>query len=281
MVERKDRKATREEIINYIKEEKEGLVAIEDVANQLHGKNRMSIAQLEAREKYFKKKVASWESIKHAYIFGVWNEELQQTIYPKIPEMAEALGINEKTIYSRAGIENWDTFKTLFKQKALEKAEREELRNLLSESARYDQVVLENLERVIGICTNKLKKAGKENVRIDEYGVRHEGKEVEEISARDLKVITDTLVIAREQAREIIGEDKTLEAVANEIEKIKQLDAEKGSNEVLKKLKQEAAELEKEREKYRNLKRKRTGEKREIRGSIKNEINENDLNKSE
>ena len=249
-----DRKATTEEIFDFLREEREGLKSISTVEHKLTGQNRMSLSQLDARGTYFRKKVESWSEIRHAYIHGIYHPELGH-IYPKIPEIAYQLGISERTLYDKATKGKWNLLKALFRQKMQEKQEEFELRQILSESARYEQQQLRNFEKIQNIVEKKLDNFQKKEMQINAATGGREEVIVDEMSARDLKTLTDTLSVCKTEIRNLIGKDDIVEKVAEEMEAIKRLDVNaEGADEKLKELQSQLGELSEARQTYKKKK---------------------------
>ena len=250
----KKRKATVEEILEYEREERKGLKSISDVESKLTGRNRMTIGQLETRGTYFRKKIKSWSEIKQAYVHGIYHEELGH-IYPKVPEMAYHLGISERVLYDKVTQGKWNLLRALFRQKMQEKQEEYELRQLLSESARYEQQQLRSFEKIQNIVEKKLDKNEKKEIQINPVTQEREEVVVGEIAAKDLKVLAETLTVCKREIRNLIGKDDVVEKVAAEMEAIKQLDIHsEDADGKLKELQEQLSGLEEARDSYKKKK---------------------------
>lgn len=258
----KGRKATSEEILEYLKEEEENLRSLSDVESKLTGRNRMTVGQLAAREQYFRRKIKNWSEIKYAYIHGIYHPELGH-IYPKVPEMAYHLGIGQRTLYEKVTKGKWNLLRAFFKQKLQEKQSEEELRQLLSESARYEQQQLRAFEKIQNIVEEKIDNHEKKEIQVNPATQEREEVVVKEMTARDLKTLTDTLVVCKSEIRNLIGKDDLIEKVAEEMEAIKQLDVHaEDADDKLKDLQSQLGELAEARKSYKQQKENRnTGEK--------------------
>ena len=188
----KETKATTEEILEYLKEEEEGLIGIEDVEDKLLGRSRITVEHIERRKKFFKKKIRSWSEIKHAYIHGIEHPELGH-IYPKVPEMAFHLGISEHTLYQKVSKGKWNLIRAYFRQMLQEKQDQEHLRLLLSESARYEQQQLKIFEKIQNIVEEKIDNHKQTEIQVDPITEERKEVIVREMSAKDLQTLTNTL----------------------------------------------------------------------------------------
>lgn len=200
----------------------------------------------------------SWEKLRNWYIQGYYDQESERTVYPELKEIAKELGISVEILYTKAREEKWDTFRALFQQKRIEKNKKEQMLLLISEGARHDQRQLRNFEKIVEIVERKLDKEYGERMVQDGDAVHVEI--VEEISPKDLHTLTSTLVVCRDQIKNIIGEERLAIEIANEIEnERKALKEGESADEKLQAIAKEVEELRKEKEmrKKRRLKGKK------------------------
>ena len=259
------------ELVAYIQKDKKEATSIHDVKQNLLGKNRVTEETLIKRGKHFKRKVESWEEVRQVYIFGVWNEDLQETVFPKKAELADQLGVSYNTIVIKVKEGKWDQMRTLYRSKLEEKQEQDELRGLLSESAMYEQQQLRNFEKIQILIEEELNAYKEEEVVIDEFGERRRERK-KNLNARDLKQLTDTLVTCRTQIKEIIGTDEITKQVIEDLEEIRRQEREERSgDDKLKAIQSEVRQLQEERKKIKK--------KNETRGATRARYKEAEMDR--
>lgn len=216
----------------------------------------MITTENEQKKEYFKRKIQEEDikAIKHTFINGEVIDG--KRVYPTLTELVNRYNndhkdnpISYKWIATYSSNEKWSKQKTLILNRTKEQKSEQELRELLSVSSTLEATVLDNVNK-----THKLISLYLEKYRDyfgDDYDSEYKDLDTEDlpdINTKDLIGIVSATEKLLSIQRKVLGEEDFATNIYQEIKALEK-EATDTKEDVLKELKQQISELEKEKRK--------------------------------
>lgn len=221
----------------------------------------MITTEKEQPKEYFKRKIQEEDikAIKHAFING---ENVDgKRIYPTLTELVNRYNndhkdnpISYKWIATYSSNEKWGKQKTLILNRTKEQKSEQELRELLSVSSTLEATVLDNVNK-----THKLISLYLEKYRDyfgDDYDSEYKDLDIEDLADINIKDVigiagaTEKLLGIQ---RKVLGEEDFATNIYQEIKALEKEATDNKDEDVLKELKSQISELEKEKKKIERI----------------------------
>lgn len=215
-------------------------------------------------KEYFKRKITKDElkAIKQTFINGEIVDG--KKVYPPLTELVNRFNecnpdraVSYSWIATISSNEYWGKQKTILLNRTKEQKSEQELRELLSVSSTLEAVVLDNVNK-----THKLISLYLEQYREyfgDDYDSEYKEVDTEDlpnINTKDLLGIVSATEKLLSIQRKVLGEEDFATSIYQEIKALEKDSVNSKDEDVLKELKQQISELEKEKKKIEKI---RTG----------------------
>lgn len=212
-------------------------------------------------KEYFKRKIQEEEikAIKHTFINGEIIDG--KRVYPTIVELVNRFNeanpersISYAWIANISSSEKWGKQKTLILNRTKEQKSEQELRELLSVSSTLEATVLDNVNK-----THKLISLYLEKYRDyfgDDYDSEYKDLDTEDlpdINTKDLMGIVSATEKLLGIQRKVLGEEDFATNIYQEIKALEKEATDNKDEDVLKELKSQISELEKEKKKIERI----------------------------
>ena len=221
----------------------------------------MITTEKEQPKEYFKRKIQEEDikAIKHTFINGEMIDG--KRIYPTLTELVNRYNndhkdnpISYKWIATYSSNEKWGKQKTLILNRTKEQKSEQELRELLSVSSTLEATVLDNVNK-----THKLISLYLEKYRDyfgDDYDSEYKDLDIEDLADINIKDVigiagaTEKLLGIQ---RKVLGEEDFATNIYQEIKALEKESTDNKDEDVLKELKSQISELEKEKKKIERI----------------------------